>query len=179
MIRTLIPALFFFALIFISCTDKEKEEAELERIRQDSIRVADSLSKAQETARLERQRIERKRIMEQGDTFGPEKAQTSLEGKIAEGKVIVLTDDGETMPFRIEGNKVMAVSMPDGKLYQVSKDGDKIMLQVPGKGEMERREVNGKIYLVDKDDTMYEVKLMNNKLIAVIDEDEEIILSKR
>ena len=175
--NSIIVVVFLLGLVLAGCGNKEKEQAQLEKIRQDSIRVADSIAMVQQTMEKEKQRAERRKIMESGDTFVAEisdKAEAGLEGK-----VIIISEEGETIPFRMEGSKVLAITMPDGKLYQVEEEGDKIMLMVPGKGNMEKKQVNGKIYLVDNEDQMYEVKVSKNRLVAVLSSGTEVKLAKR
>ncbi len=174
----ILSAVILFGIVSGGCGDKQKEQAELEKARQDSIRIADSTALAEKQKQEALLKAERRKAMEQGDDFVPAD-DASLQGKIKEGKIILLSEEGETIPFRLEGSKILAVGMPDGKLYQVEKDGDKIMLVVPGKGKMERKSVNGKIYLVDNDDQMYEVKVENKKLIAVLDDGSEVNLAKK
>ena len=174
--------LIFAAILLVSfagCDSKEKEQAELERMKQDSIRVADSVAQVEKQNEETRLRVERRKMMEQGDVFVPETAEAALDGQIKEGRVILLSEEGETIPFKFEGSKIMAVTMPDGKMYQVEKDGDKIMLMVPGEGKMEKRTVDGKIYLVDNEDQMFEVKVENKKLVAVLDDGTEVNLAKK
>jgi hypothetical protein len=177
--NTVIFAVFLLVVItVVGCNSGEKDRAEMEKMKQDSIKTADSVTQVAQNQEIERKRIERNKALEKGDTFTPE-AEATLQAKIKEGKVFLLSDEGETMPFKFEGGKIMAVTMPDGKLYQVEKDGDKVMLMVPGQGKMERKMVNGKMYLVDSDDKMYTVKVVNKKLVAVLDDGSEIKLARK
>lgn len=177
--NTAIFTVLLLLVTLVGCGNPEKDRAEAEKIRQDSIKTADSVSMAEKNREIQAKRAERKKALEKGDTFTTEAAEAMLQEKIKDGKVFMLSDDGETIPFKFEGGKIMAVSMPDGKLYQVEKDGDKTMLLIPGGGKMERRVIDGKIYLVNDDDQTFEVKVINKKLVAVLDDGSEVNLARK
>jgi hypothetical protein len=177
--NTVIFAVILILATMLGCKDTAKDKAALEKVRRDSIRVADSVSLVAKNEAIEKKRLERKKLLEKGDTFTPQAAEAMLQKKIKDGKVFLLSEEGEALPFKFEGGKIMAISMPDGKLYQVEKDGDKVMIMVPGQGKMERKMINGKVYLVDDDDKMYSVKVVNKKLVAILEDGSEINLAKK
>jgi len=100
-------------------------------------------------------------------------SEAELETQIKEGKAIVIFNENESVPLETQGDKVYAINMPDGKLYPAELDGGKKMITVHGHGKMESRMINGKMYLFDKDNNMYAVKVMNNKLVAVLNNAKE------
>lgn len=143
---------FIFSIGFISCSDKEKDEADLKQTKPE----ADSkppVMKNQYTG-----------ITENGTII--EKADASFEEKIQEGEIIFLTNEGEPEPFEFGGSKIMAMQFPDGKLHQVEIENDRTWINVPEKGKMQAIRLNEKVYLFDDDNQAYEVKVMNNELVA-------------
>lgn len=100
-------------------------------------------------------------------------SDAALEAQIKEGKAILISNENESAPLETQGDKVYAINMPDGKLYPAELDGGKKMITVHGHGKMESRMIKGKMYLFDKDNNKYAVKVVNNKLVAVIDNTKE------
>lgn len=164
--------ILIISLIYFSTgCGPDQEELEAER-RQDSIRVADSISMA-EKAELERQEKERERAIAEADAF-----QLKIENKLKEGKAIMLTNEGETMPLKIDGTKAYAVKMPDGNLWQVKKEGDKILLVLPGGETMEQKMIDGQMYLFT-DDNKYEVQMVNGKMMAVMPDSTMVAMTSK
>ncbi len=159
-------AFFIFSIAFISCSDKEKDEAELKQTKPE----ADSKPLVMENQYTG--------ITEKGTII--EKADASFETKVQEGTIIPIEiETNGDEPFKFEGSKIMAMTLPDGKLYQIEKDGDKTMIDIPGKGKMQAIRLNEKIYLFDDNDQAYEVKFVNKKLYAEATDLTDILLAMK
>jgi glucose/arabinose dehydrogenase len=177
--------IFVFVLAFAACSNKQKEQAQEQSPNQNSISTANSPNTVGSTVQVEKNlksetaKIERRKRIQAENTFSREKAEAALEENIKEGKAFLISDENESIPLRMEGSKVMAMTMPDGKLYPAEMDGNKAYVTIPGKGKMERKIINRKIYLVDNDDKMYEVKVIDKKLVAVLTDRTEMKLAKK
>jgi len=155
-----VAAFFILSIAFLSCSNKEKDEAESNQTKEGLVKESDSKSLVQKNEKTG----EQKRITETETTV--EKAGASFEAKVQKGEIFMLTNDGEPEPFKFAGSKITAMKLPDGKLYQVEEKGDRTMINIPGKGEMGIIKLYNKFYLFDDKDQAYEVKFINKQLFA-------------
>lgn len=167
--KLFVIAFFILSIGFISCSDKEKDEAELKRIKTET----DSKSQTQKDGYTKKQNIKTEK------ETGVERADASFETKVQQGTIIPIAMSTDEESFKFSGSKIMAITLPDGKLYQVEKDGDKTIIDIPGKGKMEAIRLDKKIYLFDNDNQGYEVKFENKKLFAEKSDMTKILLSRK
>ena len=160
---------FILSITFINCSDKEKDEAKLNREKTE----ADSKSQTQKEGYTKKQKIKTEK------KTGTERADASFETKVQAGTIIPIAMGTNEESFKFEGSKIMAITLPDGKLYQIEKDGDKTIIDIPGKGKMEVIRLDEKIYLFDNDNQGYEVKFENKKLFAEKTDMTKILLSRK
>jgi len=155
-----VAAFFILSIAFLSCSNKEKDEAESNQTKEGLVKETESKTLTQKNENIGKQ----KGITETGTII--EKANPAFEEKVQKGEIIMLTKDGEPEPFKFAGSKITAMKLPDGKLYQVEEKGDRTMINIPGKGEMGIIKLYNKFYLFDDKDQAYEVKFINKQLFA-------------
>jgi hypothetical protein len=165
--KLFVMALFILSITFISCSDKEKTEAELKREKAET--DLNSVSK------------ENKTVNEQNSKTATriEKADASYETKVEDGTIIPIAIETENEAFEFSGSKVMAITLPDGKLYQIENENDKTFIDIPGKGKMEVIKMDNKIYLFDENNKAFEVKFEDKKLFAERTDMTKILLSRK
>ncbi len=110
---------------------------------------------------------------------GTEMTPAIMKEKIDSGKIIMLSLNGSPPPYKYQGDKIKALELPDGKFYQIEEKGGKKWINVPGKGEMEIIRLSGKVYIFDHNDRAYEVKSVNDELIAEATDLTNVLLSKK
>ena len=105
--------------------------------------------------------------------------EAQIQNKIKEGKAIVLSNNGEQTPLKMEGSKVKAVKMPDGSLWQVNEEDGKTMLRLPNGETVQEKMINGKMMLLTDEDKQYEVQVINGKMFAVMPENKTVAFEKK
>jgi hypothetical protein len=176
--NTFVIMIFIAGIILSGCSNKQKDEAQLENKKQDSVKTIEKSTPVAKDQDVKTTMTESKKKIKSADANSSEKAEASLDIKIKEGKAFLISD-GDSTPLKTEGDKVLAINMPDGKLYPVEMKGSKKIITVPGKGKMESKMIKGKMYLVDSDNKMYEVKVINKKLVAMFSDGIETKLVKK
>jgi hypothetical protein len=139
--KILLGYLIIVLSLLIGCQKSNNQGAERLKARRDSIKTADSLRQVRQ-AKLEK----RRKAIEEAAVF-----QVKIQNKIKEGKAIVLSENGESMPIQFVGDKAIAVKMPDGSLWHVEQKGNKNILHIPNVGRMEEKMINGKMMAVMPD----------------------------
>ncbi|HSP88342.1 MAG TPA: hypothetical protein VLN45_09430 [Ignavibacteriaceae bacterium] len=165
--KLFVMALFILSLTFISCSDKEKNETNLNKDKAET----DSKSVSEGNKSTQKQNLETATRIERADA--------SYETKVEEGTIIPILIENDQKAFEFSGNKILAITLADGKLYQIEKDGDKTIIDIPGKGKMQAIKMDDKVYLFDNDNKAYEVKFEDNKLYAERSDMTKILLSKK
>jgi hypothetical protein len=150
--------------LLVDCADKGKKANEGEN--KVELDTKSSINKDKETA------IDKERK-------GIKIAPALLKEKIENGEAIQISlDDGPT-PYGFKGDKIEALQLLDGKFYQVEKRDEKMWINVPHKGEMQIIRLSGKLYVFDDNDRAYEVKVVNNKLIAEATDLMDVLLADK
>jgi hypothetical protein len=97
-----------------------------------------------------------------------EKAPADFQEKVDKGEIIVLTEKGSPIPYESDGNIVKTIKLADGKQHQVEIDDEgKTWITIADKGRVQVIELNDKFYLFDDNDQAYELKVVDNELVAV------------
>ena len=107
------------------------------------------------------------------------KLTEAQKNKIKEGKAIVLSNNGEQTPLKMEGSKVKAVKMPDGSLWQVNEEDGKTLLKLPNGEIAQEKMIKGKMMLLTDEDKQYEVQVINGKMFAVMPESKTVAFEKK
>jgi len=194
--NTLIIMVFILGLVFAGCSNKQKEQALSENKNQSQVNTTNSVApnnfenlnnsvaqgvnnqkaeitrhmknKSSRMRKAELAKYENGRTLNAAGTAESENSEAVLEAELKDGRAILIYDESETVPLETQGDKVLAVNMPDGKLYPAELDNGKTIVTIPGHGKIQSKMINGKMYLFDKDNNMYAVKVTNNKLVAVL-----------
>lgn len=100
--------------------------------------------------------------LRQGDIFitsGPAGAMDQMQGKI-----VIISDSGETMPIILKNNKIMAVDLTGDRMYAVKKDSDKVSYMLPDSNNVLGY---GRMMMFTDDGNLLDVKLPGNNLVVL------------
>jgi hypothetical protein len=147
-------------MVFTGCENKEKREVGLNRIEEKNMTEENAVKAEKEETKTE-------------------VAAATFEEKVQDGKIIPLTNNGEPEPYKFFGTEIKAMQLPDGKFYQVEIEDDNTVLIVPGHGKMQLIKLNEKFYVFDDDDQAYEIKVVNNELVAEATYLTDVLLSMK
>ena len=150
-----ISLILFIVIIFTAGCEKNKEQSKV--------------TKQQKTT-LNQPKVVKKRN---------KLTEAQIQNKIKEGKAIVLSNNGEQEPLKMEGSKVKAVKMPDGSLWQVSEKDGKTMLKLPNGELVQEKIIKGKMMLLSDEDKQYEVQVINGKMVAVMPENKTVAFENK
>ena len=149
-------------VVLMDCTDKEKKANEGENTVE--LKTTSSTNSADKV---------------KNETAEIKMAPALLEKKIDEGEAFQISLDDGLPPYGFKGEKIDAMQLPDGRFYQIEKRDGKMWINVPYKGDMQVIRLSGKIYVFDDNDRAYEVKVVNNKLIAEATDLMDVLLAEK
>ena len=110
----------------------------------------------------------------QGDIFitsGPAGTMDQMQGKI-----VIISDSGETMPVILKGDKLMAMELTGDRMYAVKKDSDKVSYRLPDSNNVLG---HGRMMMFTDDGNLLDVKLLGDNLVVLTKNNIMLPLTKK
>ncbi|HSD63767.1 MAG TPA: hypothetical protein VLB50_08205 [Ignavibacteriaceae bacterium] len=112
--------------------------------------------------------------LEKGDIFVTTGPAGRTEHK--EGRIVMFTDSGKTMPIKMVDSVLLAMSNSDSTLYRVKKNGNQTILVFPDHDQILR---DGRMMFITDTGEKMEVKFFGNKMVVITKENNMLPLEKQ
>lgn len=112
--------------------------------------------------------------LEKGDIFVTTGQAGRTEQK--EGRIVMFTDSGKTMPIKMVDSVLLAMSNSDSTVYRVKKNGNQTILVLPDHDQILR---DGRMMFITDTGEKMEVKFFGDKMVVITKENTMLPLEKQ
>lgn len=152
--------LFFITLIVAGCGNNQENEIRSKSEVDQSVQPTDDISIKSDS-------------VERGDIFVTTGPAGRMDQK--QGRIIIFTDSGKTLPIKMEDNVLLAQIDSTGTSYRVRINGDQTVLVLPNSDKVLK---DGRMMFITDNGERMKVKMLGEKMVVITAQNTMLPLEK-